>query len=185
MVHNLSTLESIIAAVVAGLILTYAVPQIWRRLNLARGRIRIRLTEDLPDQRVALTLRHVRDGKDVVDEKGLLKNRDVLFRRTSMTGEFAATVAYERRLGFQFKCYVESPPQFETAVRQTLVSSGIVSVENEQNHRERLWFLLPNAEMCRTVDGYENNFFGPNISEVLHDGTRSSRDPHAGREGGI
>ena len=164
--------QTIFATVVAALvvsIVTFLAVQLRKRFRLASGTIRLKLSEDLPDRRIRLMVRHVRDGKDEVDDKGPLLNEDKEFSSARGNAEWVVTLRYLKNLGFQFKCYVEYPPDQKEIVIPFLASSEFREVSPDGTHPNRVWFLLPRVPTCETVDHYTNNFYHPRIAEVAHE----------------
>ena len=164
--------ETIFATVVAALvvsIVTFLAVQLRKRFRLASGTIRLKLSQDLPDRRIRLMVRHVRDGKDEVNDKGPLLNEDKEFSSARGNDEWVVTLQYLKNLGFQFKCYVECPPDQKEIVISFLASNGFREVTPDETHPNRVWFLLPKVPTCETVDHYTNNFYHPRIAEVVHE----------------
>jgi len=111
-------------------------------------------------------VRHVRDGPDVVDEKGRLKNRDHLFRVDRKTGALVARWRCDKRLGSQFKCYVDlcEPSKAEDGIISALEQAGVENVSRDGQASlfpDRYWFLLPGYPNTVTVDGFRNNLYPP------------------------
>ncbi len=162
-----STAAAALAAIFTGLVF-YLARYLHHRLKLGLGVVRITLTDgvSLPSG-WRLMLRHVRDGKDEVDDKGPLRNRDLPF--TTGGSERFVKIEYEKTLGFQFKCYLDTDEDEVGSVKSWLDERGFEKIDDDETKQGRIWFLLPTAPRCKTVDGYINNYYHPNISEVLYE----------------
>ena len=164
--------ETIFATVVAALVIsliTYLVIRLRRRLNLARAKIYLNFLQAIPDDKIRFFVRHIRDGKDEVEDRGPLLNKDKRFRPTKRNNEWVVTVSYSKNLGFQFKCYVDFPTELKDKVIKFLENNGLSKVSSDETLPNRLWFLIPKAPTCETVDHYINNFYGPKIREIVHE----------------
>lgn len=124
------------------------------------ARIVITSPESLQAENVKFGLLHIRDGKDEIPDRGPLLNRWIRFSRPDRSGRLWAKVWYARRLGFQFHCYVDYRGYSFEDIKRAVVDAGYTGVYPDK-HPGRAWFLLPAYNTCRTVDGFENNFFYP------------------------
>ena len=135
--------ETIFAIVIAALvvsIVTFLAVQLRKRSASLCGTIRLKLSQDLPDRRIRLMVRHVRDGKDEVNDKGPLLNEDKGFSSARGNDEWVVTLRYLKNLGFQFKCYVERPPDQREIVISFLASSGFWEVSPDETDPNRVLF---------------------------------------------
>jgi hypothetical protein len=141
-------------------LLQRATEKMVRFLEKRLTRIFITPPESLQAQNAKFGLLHVRDGKDEVGDKGELLNKWVRFSRPDRHGRSWAKVRYVRRLGFQFHCYVDYKVYDFEEIKRALENGGYTGVYPDKDPR-RAWFLVPAYGTCRTVDGFENNFFYP------------------------
>ena len=86
-------------------------------------------------------VRHVRDGKDEVDDKGPLLNEDKEFSLAGRNDEWVVTLWYLKNLGFQFKCYAKYPADQKETVISFLASSGLREESPDETDPNRVWFL--------------------------------------------
>lgn len=164
--------DRIVATVVGGLLvafIVYLVNEARKRFNLAAAIVRLKLSQSLPDPDVRLVLRHIRDGKDEVSDKGPLLNEDQPFRPGVLNHEWLTTTSCQKNIGFQFKCYIDYPAHLQTEVMAFLGICGFTGVSQDETLPNRLWFLLPKAPTCETVDHYTNNYFHSGVREILHE----------------
>ncbi len=164
--------DRIVAIVVGGLLvalITYLVIEARKRFKLTAAIVRLRLSRPLPAPDIRLVLRHVRDGKDEVSDKSSLLNEDLEFRAGISKNEWLVTTSCQRNIGFQFKCYVDYPANLRTEIMAFLGMSGFTDVSPDETLPNRLWFLLPKAPSCETVDHYTNNYFHSGVREILHE----------------
>ena len=164
--------DRIIATVVGGILLAlaiYFVREARKRFRLTGAIVRLKLSRPLPSSDVRLVLRHVRDGKDEVSDKGPLLNEDHEFWVGSSKHEWLVTTSCQRNIGFQFKCYVDYPASLRDEIMTFLGMSGFTEVSPDETLPNRLWFLLPKAPICETVDHYTNNYFHSGVREIQHE----------------
>ena len=158
-----------------GAMLLSLFPGVRRVLRSRRATIWLRNMPRMPDERVRLMLRQVRDGKDNVDGRGPIRNANRAFCRGRAAGEWRARTRMDPTLGFQFKCYVDFTLSIKSKVLGFLKECGVTAVdEDESLEGTRLWFLLPGQPRCTTVDGYTNNYFHAGSREVVHDAEQAN-----------
>jgi len=143
----------------------------WTQIRSSQARIYLKLKTE-PDSRFDLVMSHVRDGKDeVAGGPGKLLNEPRPFKRDGSARCLFSITRYRRGMGFQFKCYVDYPPQLHDAARHFLDENGFVDADPDETLKtSRIWFLLPEVPTCTTADRppYTNNFFHPGLREVVH-----------------
>lgn len=71
------------------------------------------------------------------------------------------TVNYTRRLGFQFKCFVDQGDQSYERLDQLLKDNAFVEVSKGEGQKFRIWFILKDYSTVKTADGFINNYFYP------------------------
>ena len=123
--------------------------------------VRVACPRSLRRDGITFGLLHVRDGKDQVDDKGPLLNRTVKFSGPDIRGMLTAKVRFDRRLGFQFKCFVDHGALAIDEVKAALIGSGFTDIGKGGGPPRRVWFLTPDYGTCQTVDGITNNFSYP------------------------
>jgi hypothetical protein len=154
-------------SIISGLIIMLAAPLIIYLtkgligfFRFKRSEVRIDFSNSNPDKRLRFFLRHVRDGKDEIDGRGDIINKDIRLRLKKKFG--IAKVTHSKTLGFQYKCYVDIAAVPENEIYEMLGSNGINECSYDESSKKRIWFLLPREPKCITVDGYENNYYHPN-----------------------
>lgn len=140
--------------------LTSAVVFFWgddirRWPHLRTLRVEIDVPKSLQPGEYEFFVRHVRDGKDALDEKGRLRNRDIRFHGGARRHAY---IRHDGRLGVQYKCFVSCPRDRMDYVEQQLERHGFLEVSRSLSGRPRVWFLSDTGDRCTTVDGHVNNF---------------------------
>lgn len=132
--------------------------------SMARITITPPINDLSPTAGVRYTVRKIRDGTDQLKESSGLQNKNLSFR--SVQGrELVAQVRYRKKLGFQFKCYLDLPEMRSLQeVERLMFGTSWHSVSPDGttpggNPATRFWFLLEGYPICVTVDGYTNNLF--------------------------
>lgn len=157
------------AGVLLAALVTYLVIEVRKRFKLTAAIIRLRLSQPLPGPDVRLVLRHIRNGKDEVSDKGPLLNEDQPFRPAVLKNEWLTTTSCQKNIGFQFHCYIDYPAHLQSEVMTFLGICGFADISQDETLPHRLWFLLPKAPTCETVDHYTNNYFHSGVREILHE----------------
>ena len=121
----------------------------------------LKLSDEIQNKNIIFGLLHVRDGKDQVDDKGQLLNKEIYFKELDRHGTLHACVLYTEHLGFQFKCFVDHKGVLFEEVKKLLMDNNFKSVSQGGGKKYRAWFLLQEYGTCNTVDGIINNFFYP------------------------
>jgi hypothetical protein len=121
----------------------------------------IHLSDELQKLNLQFELLHVRDGKDQVKDSGPLLNEEVPFRPIDRHGTLEAAVTYRKRLGFQFKCFVNQGEVDYSKLEQLLKESGFVNISKGVGPRFRIFFVLQDYPTYTTIDGFLNNYFYP------------------------
>jgi len=127
----------------------------------ASARIVINLSDELQNLNLRFELLHVRDGKDEVKDAGPLLNEEILFRAIDRHGTLEATVKYSKRLGFQFKCFVNQGEYDYGRLEQLLKDNHFTEISKGVGPKFRIFFILPDYQTYKTVDGFLNNYFYP------------------------
>jgi hypothetical protein len=127
----------------------------------ASARIVIHLSEELQKLNLRFELLHVRDGKDEVKDSGPLLNEEVPFRAIDRHGTLEANVRYSKRLGFQFKCFVNQGEYGYGQLEQLLKDSQFVEISKGVGPKFRIFFILQDYPTYKTIDGFLNNYFYP------------------------
>jgi hypothetical protein len=125
------------------------------------ARIVIHLSDELQALNLRFELLHVRDGKDEVRDAGPLLNQEISFRAIDRHGNLEATVQYTKRLGFQFKCFVNQGDYDYDKLAQMLKDSHFTEISKGVGPKFRIFFILPDYQKYTTVDGFVNNYYYP------------------------
>lgn len=107
---------------------------------------------------------HVRDGKEqTAGEVTPIKNKALPFRRVDDRGHFQCNVRHRKRLGFQFKCFVDYSVMPREKGIALLTDHGFQYISLGAGKPNRLWFILPEYAIHKTTDNPPllNNFFYP------------------------
>ncbi len=156
--------EKILAGIIVGLVVPlviYVMKKIIDSFRYKSSKVQIDFPKALPSKKLKFYLRHVRDGKDEIDGRSQIINKDIKIR-FNRKGHGVAKVTHSKTLGFQFKCYVDIGSESEQLVFDLLGSNGISDWSYDESSKKRIWFLVPNEAKCTTVDQYENNYFHAN-----------------------
>ncbi|MGH8557504.1 MAG: hypothetical protein ACRESZ_08590 [Methylococcales bacterium] len=129
--------------------------------NIDSVRIVIRVNAELQKLNIHFGLLHVRDGKDEVSDKGPLLNEEIPFKEIDRHGNMEAIVNFSKRIGFQFKCFVDYKPHEYDEVKRLLESNNLRDISRGEGKPFRLWFILSEYSTYKTVDGIVNNFYYP------------------------
>jgi Domain of unknown function (DUF4062) len=105
----------------------------------------IQLCEELQKLNLQFKLRHVRDGKDE-EEAGPLLNLPIPF--IGDHGTLEATVDYTKRLGFQFKCFVNQGEYDYGKIEQLLTDNQFTHISKDS---EFVFFIHPKYEPYKTL----------------------------------
>lgn len=145
---------AVAAAVVTG---------VWSRLlSFARSTRSVIELDPEPELLVLVerfALLYVRDGKDVVAEAGPIRNRIAeFFPSDESQATIVARFRHSRRLGAQFKCFVDFEGEPADLVGSKLRRSGFDEPRLDEHRDDRVWFLLHEYPRVETVDGHTNNF---------------------------
>jgi hypothetical protein len=129
--------------------------------EVATARIVIRLDEDIQKLNLRFGLLHVRDGKDELRDSGPTLNEEIEFQAVDRRGTFEAVVKFSKRLGFQYKCFVDQGEHGFEKVEALLKSNRFVEISKGEGKRNRIWFILPEHPTYKTFDGFINNYYYP------------------------
>jgi hypothetical protein len=111
--------------------------------EIATARIVIHLGEDLQRLNLHFGVLHVRDGKDEVKDSGDIANEAVDFTPVDRHGTMQAVVRYRKRLGFQFKCFVDYGEYDRARIEQLLSqNSNFTEISEGQGAKFRMRFIL-------------------------------------------
>jgi hypothetical protein len=131
--------------------------------------IELDVSRGLADEgRLRFGLLHVRDGADQARDAGPPVNEVHWFRRKDGDEpRFFVSLRHTKKLGLQFKCFVDySGMGFEQVadlLRQEEALGKIFDVSEGQPGSNRAWFLLSSSSypIVNTADGFRNNFLHP------------------------
>jgi hypothetical protein len=129
--------------------------------DTASARIVIHLSDDLQKLNLQFGLLHVRDGKDEVPGSGDPINEEIPFKSIDRHGTIEATVIYTKRLGFQFKCFVDHRPYEYAQIENLLRDAGFLEPSEGGGKKFRIWFILDGYRTYTTIDGFLNNYYYP------------------------
>jgi hypothetical protein len=129
--------------------------------EIASARIIIHLSEELQKLNLRFEILHVRDGKDEVKDAGPLLNEEIPFRAIDRHGTLEANVKYSKRLGFQFKCFVNQGEYSYEKLEQALRGGQFIEITKGIGPRFRLFFILQDYPTYKTIDGFINNYYYP------------------------
>jgi hypothetical protein len=139
-------------------------PALQENIDVGYRTISISLSQALRSGDFFFAVRHVRDGKDEIADHGPLLNEDIPFKAVDKSGKIQATVKYARKLGFQYKCYVDflNSETFETT-KQKLSEAGFEQISQDLERENRAWFLIKGKPAVETRDKekFTNNYFYP------------------------
>jgi len=71
------------------------------------------------------------------------------------------SVRYVKNLGFQFKCFAYYEEADFDRLTELLEKNKYLNIIKGKVKSKRAWFIHPDYPTCKTVDGFENNFFYP------------------------
>jgi hypothetical protein len=160
----LSFEEKILAGVIVGLLvplMIYLVKRFIDSFLYESSKVKIDFTNSPPNKNLRVYVRHVRDGKDDVDGRSKIINKDIKVK-FSKNGNGIAKVKHHKTLGFQFKCYIDIGSEPENKFLNMLGNNGISEWSYDESSNKRIWLLLPNEARCITTDNYENNYYHAN-----------------------
>jgi len=129
--------------------------------DAATARIVIHLGDDLQKLNLRFGVLHVRDGKDEMKDSGPILNEEIEFRPVDRRGTMEATVTYSKRLGFQFKSFVDHGEYDYERIEQLLKNSQFTDISRGQGKKFRIWFILNDFPTYNTFDGFLNNYYYP------------------------
>jgi hypothetical protein len=129
--------------------------------EVATAHIVIRLSDDLQKLNLHFGLLHVRDGKDELKDSGPLLNEEIEFRAVDRRGTLEAVVKFSKRLGFQFKCFVDQGEYGYDRIETLLKDNKFVEISKGEGKRNRIWFILPDQSTYKTFDEFINNYYYP------------------------
>jgi hypothetical protein len=129
--------------------------------DTASARIIIHLPEDLQKLNLQFGVLHVRDGKDEVLGTGDIVNEEIPFRSVDRQGTMEATITYTKRLGFQFKCFVDHRQYEYAQIERLLKEAGFLDPSEGGGKKFRIWFILEGYPTYTTIDGFMNNYYYP------------------------
>jgi hypothetical protein len=116
--------------------------------------------DELQRRNLEFGVLHVRDGKEQANDYGPLLN-DPHFLEQEGARRYSTTLKYTKRLGVQFKCFVNYGNNDYNDIKQLLEQVGFHSVTQGARESRRAWFLLPGYDDYRTPTGEVNNFHYP------------------------
>jgi len=151
----------VLVGVWAALTFALVLVLIHRGNEVATVRIVIVLNDDLQKLGLRFWLLHVRDGKDEIKDAGPLLNEEIAFKSLDRHGTMEATVTYSKRIGFQFKCFVEQVDYPYERVEQLLKESDFSEPSKGVGPKYRIFFILKEYPTYKTIDGFVNNFYYP------------------------
>ena len=129
--------------------------------DVASVHIALHLAEELQRLNLHFGILHVRDGKDEVPGHGDLLNQEIPFQPIDRRGTIVAAVQYQKRLGFQFKCFVDPGSVEYERVQKLLEAAKFSDVSKGEGTTFRIWFILPDYPKYKTTDGISNNYYYP------------------------
>jgi hypothetical protein len=121
-------------------------------------KISLKVTSELEGKSLRFGVLHVRDGTD--EEPSALLNVQHYLQKED-GNEYSTTIEYDKRLGFQFKCFVDYGSNDFAEIRELLEQAGFKSISRGPRNSQRAWFLLPEYAEYTTETGFENNFHLP------------------------
>jgi hypothetical protein len=166
MMAQLSSLTPTMKIIIIGwVVLTVVVVAILvgMRRDVASLNIVLHLTEELQQLNLHFGVLYVRDGKDQTDH-GDLKNLPIPFQAIDRIGTMKATLTYEKRLGVQFKCFVDQGPYAYERIEQLLKNAGYSDISKGQGEDSRIFFILHGKPYTTTEsipERHLNNFVYP------------------------
>lgn len=113
---------------------------------------------------IKLGLCYVRDGKEQTSgQVTSIKNKALPFNAIDGRGHLQCSVQHKKRLGFQFKCYVDHSTMPRDRVISLLTTAGFEHPSIGEGKPNRIWFILPDYATHSTADNPPllNNFFYP------------------------
>jgi hypothetical protein len=126
----------------------------------AEETIRLRVTDELQRRNLQFGVLHVRDGKEQTADYGPLLN-DPLFLEPEDGNRYSTTIEYTKRLGVQFKCFVNYGDNDYDDIERLLEEAGYDSISQGAPGSRRAWFLLREYREYETPTGEVNNFHYP------------------------
>jgi len=162
-----------IAAIIIGIFIGSLIRDVY---NIIKNKLKYRKdTREIPiklefknvagNEKELLELKYsvllVKYGKEeVVKGTEKLLNKEIEFEGYNPK---IARIRVHKVLGAQFKCFVDykSENQFDK-IKEFLEKNGFREVTHDDDrHKKRAWFIHPDFSICKTVDGYVNNFAHP------------------------
>jgi len=132
-----------------------------KELKAISMRIILHLSEDLQKLNLNFGVLHVRDGKDEVSDSGPLLNNEINFHEIDRHGNIEAEITLSRQMGFQFKCFVDFKPYEYDLIKILLEDNKFQHISIGKGKSFRIWFILPEYDKYKTIDGILNNFYYP------------------------
>ncbi|HJP19439.1 MAG TPA: hypothetical protein QF468_12405 [Nitrospinota bacterium] len=157
-------IAGLIVAVVGWIITTKladGIPKLSDVIHKRIAKITLDFSKGFPSEGMELWVRFIREGKDnpnrVENEKPKIKDKKVKL----ITGEDVGIVKflYNKRIGFQYKCYVDFENGLHEKVKRLLTDNNYKQISRDGENLNRLWFLIPDKPTCKTSGGYIDNYF--------------------------
>ena len=145
-------------------VLRWLFEKLSEQLEKTTTTIGIHVPIDLVVPEIKFGLCYVRDGKEqTAGEPIPIKNKAIPFKSVDTRGHLQCKVRHSKRLGFQFKCFVDYSTMPKDRVTALLTGNGFKSVSQGEGKPNRLWFILPEYAVHDTADNppLQNNFFYP------------------------
>jgi len=132
--------------------------------ELTTSVIGIHVPIELVVPEIRFGLCHVRDGKEqTAGEVTPIKNKALPLKAIDGRGHLQCIVRHNKRLGFQFKCYVDHSTMPSDRVISLLTAAGFQYPSQGEGKPNRIWFIDPQYAIHTTADNPPllNNFFYP------------------------
>lgn len=151
-------LESVVSGVLSGIVTAFflgVAALLWQAWRTQPYVVHTNLPPPLAVPDIRLGVLHARN------DDGQIVNRVHWFRPTR-NGTWRATIRHPRRVGFQYKCFVDYGGSWSTcSVKAELVEGDFLEPDEGKGKPKRIWFLLPSHPMVTDPSGIRNNCFYP------------------------
>lgn len=132
----------IIAATILIPLIALVARKLWALAQSSVLSIELKVPDGTTPNGVQFGVLHVRDGTDQQVDKGPIRNREIRFRKRS-SDVLLAEVRHVRRLGCQYKGFVDHEGIPFDQISGTLEGLGFHNVKVGEGKPFRAWFLLP------------------------------------------
>ena len=129
----------------------------------AKAKITIKIPIEQMTYKYKVGLLYVRDGKDEFSDldKSPLKNKLYWFKDNASSNNLEVNLYYNKRLGFQYKCFIDYENDKLNQIITLLKKSGYKNIAEGKGKEKRIWFINPKHEVYRVMSGILNNFYYP------------------------